>query len=226
MSRGWRIVDANGKLKIVSAGAIGPTGPAGPTGGVGASGPTGPSGTITVTGVTGVVCETSTGVFETRTITGSAGVTVTDGGGVTGNPTIGMSATGAILVTGPISITDAQWKSLSSAPLVVVTGGANKYIVPTGFSLRTVINAVYSAGNTVSLRYSGVATDLTTALSLTGAGASGEAWGFADSAANFGPSTGSTSGASIIVRTSADVTSGTGTNIHQLWVSYYIADFN
>lgn len=171
----------------------------------------------------GVVCRTAANTFTTRVITGSAGLTVTDGGGITGAPTIGFDANHAIVITGPITVTDAEWKSLSSAPKTLIAApGANLAIMPLKLFVYSNLTAVYSVARTGTLRWSGSsAPEITSGLAFTNA--TGAHW---NAGLSLDPTTVTTGAIAIntavVFRHGGDVTLGDVANVFKVWVMYHV----
>ncbi len=172
----------------------------------------------------GVVCRTALNTYAQRVITGAPGIVVTDGGGITGNPTISVNPALGIVMTGPISVTDAELRSLSSVPKVVVTGPATGILVVAHrVMIVTTVVAAFNTAPTYSLRYSGIATDLTSAVGFTNT--TGAWFDTGDAVQTINLTGTSVLANSVVIRTSADLTLGTGSSA-KVWVAYSLVDTN
>lgn len=172
----------------------------------------------------GVMCKTAAATYAQRVLTAGVGVAITDGGGITGNPTIAVNAESSMVMTGPINLTAAQIRGLSSTPVEILPQpAAGKALIVHRLIVQTTIVAVFSTAPTYSTRYSGVATDLTTAAGFTNTTG---AWITAtDAVANFNITGVNVLALPVVIRSSADITSGVG-NTAKVWVAYSTIDTN
>lgn len=139
----------------------------------------------------------------------------------------GLATMSGDMVVVRVSLTNAQIQSMNTTPITIVAApGAGKYIVIIGCAvIKETTAGAYSATPNWSLRWSGVATELTTPKSL-GLNAANKTWErIGIQATDVGDTTDVTNLA-VVSRLTADVTGGDAANYVVVKVAYFVMDDN
>jgi hypothetical protein len=135
-----------------------------------------------------------------------------------------VSAGAADVKQARVVLTDAQIKSLNTVPITVIAApGASKYIhVQNAFYVKNSTAGAYSADANISLRYTGIATDITNAPIMALNAATKRSSYQATVATN--AITTDPVNTAVVIRSSADVTGGNASNYFMVDVVYTIAN--
>ena len=175
---------------------------------------------------TGMLSRTGSATYSLRTITAGTGVTVTNGDGVSGNPTIAADTALGVPFAAVVKLTDAQIKSLNSAPVTVVPSAGTNIVIAVVSVLywKSFTGGTYSTTRTVSCRYANDTggTDISGPI----AGTNSTNLQLMRSIGVTGNNTDGTnvSNQAVVVRATTDATGGNSANFLTVIVLYYLFD--
>ena len=129
-----------------------------------------------------------------------------------------------------VALSQTDLENLSSTPVTVLAApGANKVVCVIGAIIQVNLTVLYSAGApTISLRYDGLGTDLTTTVAPSFTANTGVKHSIMDasgSGLNFAPAS-DIRNVAVVLRGNADLTTGAGTATGTIVITSYTADFS